>query len=266
MELKIIVLIGLIPASIILTSITMREVYQMFFICATIYFTTKYTCKKRIIYMIFMLCSLFLFATLHASFKYYAVIYLFGLICFEARGFAWSLKLKFKFFLLFIMSWILLFIDVSLLHAIILKFVEGTSGAEDARAYYGLPLIEANIFSVINFMVISFFNYMVRPFPWEITSLVDILPLFENSLRLFFIWRIYQLRGHMSAAMTWALFAAMLLELLWGMGTLNWGTAQRHHLVAWPLFVVIYSAAVSRSKVVKSINTLSKLTHSSVAV
>ena len=41
-ELKIIVLIGLIPASIILTSITMREVYQMFFICVAVLYTAKF--------------------------------------------------------------------------------------------------------------------------------------------------------------------------------------------------------------------------------
>ena len=259
MELKIIILIGLIPASIILTSITMREVYQMFFICVAVFYTAKFIQNRRLLDLVLMATALFLFAGLHTSFRYYVAIYVIALLCFILREIVTSLKLKYKLVLLVAICLVVLFSDVSVFYAIIYKFVEGTVGAEDSRAYYGLPVIAANIYSIVSFMFVSLFNYMVRPFPWEMTSVIDILPFFENMLRLFFIWRIFQLKNHMTISMTWALFAALLLELLWGMGTLNWGTAQRHHLVAWPLFVVVYYAAVSRYKFVKSANTLNKL-------
>lgn len=259
-ELKIIVLIGLIPASIILTSITMREVYQMFFICVAILYTAKFIKSKRLLDFILMIVALFLFAGLHASFMYYVGIYLLALFCLMMRKFIFSLKNINKIFLLVVVICsAVLFVDVNILYVIISKFIEGTVGAEVSRAYYGLPPIAPDIFSIMSFMGISMFNYMTRPLPWEMTSYIDIFPLVENALRIFFIWRIFQLRRYITASMAWVLFAALLLELLWGMGTLNWGTAQRHHLVAWPLFVVVYYAAVSRYKFVKSANTLNKL-------
>lgn len=264
-ESKIIILVGLIPASIVLTSITMREVYQMFFLGLSVLFTAKYLQRKKVRYLVFMIFALLFFAGLHVSFKYYVFIYLMALFCFQLRKLFINANLKYKIILFTVTCSALLFLDVSIFHAIIYKFVEGTAGAEDSRAYYGLPEIAATLYSIVSFMFISFFNYMVRPFPWEMTSIVDILPFFENMMRLFFIWRIFQLKKFVTAPMAWVLFAALLLELLWGMGTLNWGTAQRHHLVAWPLFVVVYYAAVSKFKFIKSINTQNKLSYSSVA-
>ena len=259
-ELKIIVLIGLIPTSIILTSITMREVYQMFFICVAVLYTAKFIKSRRLLDFILMIVALFLFAGLHASFKYYVGIYLLALFCFMMKKFIFSLKNINKIFLLVVVvCGAVLFVDVKILYVIISKFIEGTVGAEVSRAYYGLPPIAPDIFSIMSFMGISTFNYMTRPLPWEMTSYIDIFPFVENVFRIFFIWRIFQLRRYITASMAWVLFAALLLELLWGMGTLNWGTAQRHHLVAWPLFVVVYYAAVSRYKFVKSANTLNKL-------
>lgn len=264
-ESKIIILIGLIPASIILTSITMREVYQMFFLSLSVLFTVKYLQRKQVRDLIFLILTLFMFAGLHASFKYYVAIYLVALFCFQLRKFVINSALKYKIILFIVTCLALLFVDVSIFHAIIYKFVEGTVGAEESRAYYGLPEIHANLFSIVSFMFVSLFNYMVRPFPWEMTSPIDILPFFENMLRVFFIWRIFQLKKFVTAPMVWVLFAALLLELLWGMGTLNWGTAQRHHLVAWPLFVVVYYAAVSKFNFIKSMETQDKLSYSSAS-
>ena len=265
-ESKILILVGLIPASIILTSITMREVYQMFFLGLSVLFTAKFLQRMQARDLALMILALLMFSGLHASFKYYVTIYLAILLCFLLRKIVLNLTLKYKIIFCVATCLALLLIDVSIFHTIIYKFVEGTVGAEDSRAYYGLPEIRANLFSIVSFMFVSLFNYMARPFPWEMTSLIDILPFFENMLRIFFMWRIFQLRKFVTVPMVWVLFAALLLELLWGMGTLNWGTAQRHHLVAWPLFVVLYFAAVSRSKIVESNNRLNKLMHSCVAV
>lgn len=262
-ESRIIILIGLIPASIILTSITMREVYQMFFLGLSVLFTAKFFQRKQIRDLVFLILTLLIFVGLHTSFKYYAAIYLIALFCYQLRKLFAKINLKYKILLFVAMCLALLFLNVSTFHAIVYKFVEGTTGAEDSRAYYGLPEIDANLFSIVSFMFVSLFNYMVRPFPWEMTSLVDILPFFENMLRIFILWRILQLKKFVTASMVWVLFAALLLELLWGMGTLNWGTAQRHHLVAWPLFVVVYYAAISKLNFIKSMETQDKLSYSS---
>lgn len=247
----IILLMGLIPTSIVLTSITMREVYQMLFLCLLLLFSVKFLQAPNLFDAVLILLLLAFFATLHALFIYYGGIYLIAFITFQFRKYLSLIPPILLLIIMLLAIGFLFMVDVSPMFAIVNKFVEGTGGAELARAYYGLPDISANIFSIISFMTISFLNYMVRPFLWEMTSVIDLTTFAENTLRLFFIWRLFVLRSYLSASMVWTIFAALLLELLWGMGTLNWGTAQRHHLVAWPLFVVLYFAVLMRFKASK---------------
>lgn len=244
----IILMIGLIPSSIILTSITMREVYQMLFLCLTILYSVKHIQTKKNKYLFLMLLMLLLFISLHGSFKYYLIAYLLIFICFKFKHYFYIRKPFYILGLIVALSLFILITNVDPLYAVIRKFINGTiqAGSENARAYYGLPDVDSNIFSVLNFILVSFFNYMTRPFLWEITSVFDITVIVENVMRLFFICRIFVLRRYLSASIAWVLFAAFLLELLWGIGTLNWGTAQRHHLVAWPLFVISYFAIVTQ--------------------
>lgn len=255
----IFLLIGLIPTSIVLTSITMREIYQMLFLCILLIYSVKFIQKPRFMHAALILLTLFLFVTLHTSFIYYTAIYL---VLFAFIQFRRTLAFVPPIF--FVMSFMLmvgflLIADVSAMSVIINKFIGGTGGSEAARAYYGLPDISGNIFSIMRFMFISFLNYMVRPFPWEMTSIIDLTTFAENALRIFFIWRILVLKSYLSVSITWTIFAALLLELLWGMGTLNWGTAQRHHLVAWPLFVISYFAVRSRYKASHASASISNL-------
>jgi hypothetical protein len=244
----IILLIGLIPASIVLTSITMREVYQMLFLCLLLLFSVKFIQTPNLIDAFLVLLMLAIFAAWHLSFIYYGGIYLITFIFFQFRRWLTLISPIVLLIITLLVIGSLFIVDVSSMFAIVSKFIEGTGGAEEARAYYGLPDISANIFSIASFIVISFFNYMVRPFPWEMTSIIDLTTLAENTLRVFFIWRMFVLRSYFSASISWTIFAALLLELLWGMGTLNWGTGQRHHLVVWPLFVVAYYAMTMRYK------------------
>jgi hypothetical protein len=239
---KILLFLGLIPSSILLTSITLREVYQMFFLSAALLFSIRHLQKggaKNIFWMVFYLFAL---TSLHGSLIYYACIYLLIFILFRFRDVKIINKNSIgSIFLVF--AAFLFIMDFDLLYELINKFIQGTEGSEDARAYYGFPSLSANLFSIISFIGISFVNYMIRPFPWEISNIVDVTTLFENALRLFFIWKMFFLKRFMSPSLVWVIIAALLLEVMWGMGTLNWGTAQRHHLIAWPLFVVAYYAA-----------------------
>ena len=244
----IILLIGLIPSSIILTSITMREVFQMLFLCLTLIYSVKYIQMKSYKYLFLLVTMLTLFASLHSSFWYYSVVYLMAFLCFQFRHMLHARKPFIIWGLIFGLLCFLFIANIDPLYTAISKFIDGANKADSgsARAYYGLPEVGSDIFSIIDFVAISFFNYMTRPFLWEMTSIIDITVIVENVMRLFFIWRIFILRRYLSASIVWVLFAAFLLELLWGMGTLNWGTAQRHHLVAWPLFVISYFAVVAQ--------------------
>lgn len=241
-EIKIILLIGAIPVSIVLTSITMREVYQMLFMCLSVLYSVKYLQTSRLINVIYMLFALTSFATLHGSFIYYVGIYLLCFVLFNFRKSLAHVSKKSKILLFVIGLVAILIMDINWLYAMVSKFIEGIDGAEEARAYYGLPGLSADSLSILKFMLLSFANYLIRPFPWEVTSIVDIPAMLENALRIYFLAYFVVHRRHFSAALAWTVFAALLLEQIWAMGTLNWGTAERHHLVAWPLLVVAYYA------------------------
>jgi hypothetical protein len=111
----------------------------------------------------------------------------------------------------------------------------------EARATYGMILDTSTPFSIAQTLPVVFFEYMFAPFPWQVGNLLDVDALFEGLLRLALIisaavaWRRARepLRGQV-ALLLWLYFG---LQLLWAMGTVNWGTAIRHHLLGTGLLV-----------------------------
>lgn len=88
--------------------------------------------------------------------------------------------------------------------------------------------------------------YWLAPFPWQIRNLLDVHALFENLLRtLLFLGCIRNLRAERDTQnkqpIILAIFLLFSLEFVWSMGTVNWGTAIRHHIPALGvLFAVGY--------------------------
>jgi hypothetical protein len=119
-------------------------------------------------------------------------------------------------------------------------------GGPPARATYGVIFDKENIFSIFHL----FLSYQLMPYPWRVTSIVDFLPIFENFLRLgliilFFFQRTRLLPSQkMHVDMIFLIWLGV--ELIWSIGTINWGTAYRHHTVVFGL-LVIASVASYRS-------------------
>ena len=91
---------------------------------------------------------------------------------------------------------------------------------------------------------------MFEPLPWHISAASDVFVLFENILRGWLIWKAWRaLRDaclpHRSVLM-FIMFAYLIMETIWSIGTINWGTAARHHLTAIGLLLL---AAFSASDV-----------------
>lgn len=113
----------------------------------------------------------------------------------------------------------------------------------EARTEYGLEIATDSIpaFLVSGFGVVAM--YFVAPLPWQVSSAIDYIAFGENVLRfilLFACFRHYR-RGHaeVKSAIMVFLVMTMTLELMWALGTINWGTALRHHIPAFCVLVAL---------------------------
>ncbi len=119
--------------------------------------------------------------------------------------------------------------------------------SENARAHYKSNV---NLGGVLGFLIslpISIFQYLFEPMPWRISSVADIPVLLENILRGWLIWKaVIGLKNMTGAGRKPVLFVFLcylVIELIWSLGTVNWGTAIRHHIPGIGLLLIAAFAA-----------------------
>ena len=134
-------------------------------------------------------------------------------------------------------------------------YQEGTlSDAYDARANYRTEVaINNGLGGLILSLPYFLFQYLFEPMPWNISSIVDFVPLLENILRFWLIWNAlkYLVGTYLNKPMFVAhnafgnrrfylfiFLSYLLIESLWSLGTSNWGTASRHHVPSLGLLLV----------------------------
>jgi hypothetical protein len=97
-------------------------------------------------------------------------------------------------------------------------------------------------------------GYMMAPWPWQISSILDVLVLAENWLRLYlFITAVKNFRNKridpkVRKLTGFLIMAWLILEFAWAMGTTNWGTAVRHHVVGFHFILIAAFAAGVQAK------------------
>jgi hypothetical protein len=111
------------------------------------------------------------------------------------------------------------------------------------RTTYGLRLDPSSPLAFAASMPVVILEYMLAPFPWQVANVLDLDAFVESMLRLALIvasllaWR--RARGRARSQLGLLLWLSFGMELLWAMGTVNWGTAIRHHLPTLGLFAVV---------------------------
>lgn len=254
---SLIILYGILPPAILFSSATMRESYQMLFLLSAAYWTIKFKRDHSISSLIISLVSTILLGLLHNGLVIYA-IFLVGF------NFFWGLGLSFRYFSLRQLA--LMGVSIFVLPGLIFVWftLAGSMGGasralvsgegatytgayrergEEGRANYDVKLDTS---SPVGFAVASplvFIYYMMAPFPWQIRSGLDVYALLEVYLRLALIyfgivaWR--HSTGERRDQYRYVLIVFFSLEFMWSLGTANWGTAIRHHLIAYGLIVVL---------------------------
>lgn len=122
-----------------------------------------------------------------------------------------------------------------------------TGATVDARAQYKSDIAFSSGFGTIYFIVIGFFQYLFEPMPWRISTFGDVIVFFENMLRLglilFSLKFVLEDRGVHRMRVLFFLSLYLFIEFIWSTGTINWGTAARHHVAATALLLASSCAA-----------------------
>src|SRR5699024_248830 len=180
------------------------------------------------------------------------LIYLFQVLKVTFKIKSFLINAVISMFVLFILILLLNVIGVStpasdaVLNGNITSYIDSyrDSGiAIDSRAQYGIELNTSNLFTILYTFPLVFLSYMVAPLPWQVSSVMDIYAMLENLMRLFLLILVIKNINHTSGKskiMYNQIFWLFILsEVLWAMGTVNWGTAIRHHLIAYGLILVL---------------------------
>ncbi|MCE9623104.1 MAG: hypothetical protein K8R99_12235 [Actinomycetia bacterium] len=121
-------------------------------------------------------------------------------------------------------------------------------GAEPSRADY-LRFRPGYTIGLIDVPVVVGL-YTISPLPWQVESPADVVTALESAMRLVLVALLAFALIHVSRASSREFLRVFLLaggwltlELIWSVGTSNWGTATRHHLVGFPILLIVTTLA-----------------------
>jgi hypothetical protein len=112
----------------------------------------------------------------------------------------------------------------------------------DARAHYKDSIEISGLTGLLTFIPIAVFQYLFEPMPWRISSAIDIGLMFENILRAWLIWKAWtglrKMPVQVRRPVLFVFLSYLTLETIWSLGTVNWGTAVRHHIPSMGLLMI----------------------------
>jgi hypothetical protein len=259
-------LYGLLPPSIIFASFTMREAWEILFFTLICYYAIRL--RERI--SNFRIISIIVYGIglgfLHNGLLIYSIFLIsfsllwgarFNLLNWNVRN---VLAKILAFFLLagVIYGWWIMASDLGGASRAIVSGETSTyygtyreKGEQGARANYDVKLDTSSIPLAIGTGFIAFIFYLFAPFPWQINTATDLYAFMEGVFRFFLLYNAFKLwwrtTGERKRRFRYLLICAVTLELLWSFGTANWGTAIRHHIVAYGLLVILGGPGVMLS-------------------
>ena len=264
-QFKAMVIYSLWPSSIVLTSVTLREAFELFLVNLAVYFALKCYLKKSIKYGLLLFAVIIVVIKFHVSFVVLGSFIIFALLIMlilrKFTGFS-----VFKVLLISTFAACITYSAISLYGITITNFrgysfENGLPAAIEqyllggitygGRTQYILNLEISGMIDLLLFLPKNFLQYLFEPMPWRVSTFSDVLVLLENLLRAGLILKILTGVRHMPAQkrhlVLFTFFCYLILEITWSAGTVNWGTAIRHHVPGMGLLIVT-AFACSRIK------------------
>jgi hypothetical protein len=256
-------LYAVLPSSLMFTSVTLREPFQLMFVNLAIYSSLKIYLSKDPRYWFFMALAVVGMGVLHGGlFAFGLFIIVATLALLMLRGRAGMSPVRIAIIAPFAV--LIGIYGLSLFGAVSYNLNDGLSSAIEsyqqgglntvARTNYKTAVEISGIGGLLLFLPVSLFQYLFEPMPWHVSGVSDIPVLVENVMRAWLIWRawrgLWTVEGEAKRAGLFLLLSYFVLELLWSLGTINWGTAARHHVPGVGLLLMA-SLAYSRASAVR---------------
>lgn len=261
-----------LPTSILFTAVTIREPYQLLFLNVALFSLVKIVMHRKLGYWVLLLAAAVCASSLHGAILAFCVIFLLGgvFVYFVGENKVFSLLNIFMLGLVFaavasqgadLFGKISYSLDEGVVDAI--QLYQSNLLGIDARTTYKSATVSTGISGVFVSFSTGFFQYLFEPFPWRISSAEDVLIFGENVLKCFVIWRAcggfsedYS-RGR--RLLNFVFISYALLELIWSVGTTNWGTSVRHHIpsLGFLLLAAYASGSATRSPIGKALHCAS---------
>lgn len=255
---ELLIMYGLSAPAIIYCSIIMREAWQVLFFLLVIYLTIQLRIAPSILRSVLIVVCGLVLGLLHNGLFIYS-LFLIGLSLYWGMSGKWRKagykKVMFRAIILFVAFsglsvWLYFGGEIGGATKAIrtgdaISYTETyrERGAQDAAANYQ---VKVDVSSPLTFALTgtqAFIYYQFAPFPWQVNRPLDAYAAFEGFLRLIFmiyavrLW--WRARGERRQRYTYLIITYVSLEFLWALGTGNWGTAVRHHVVAYGVIALL---------------------------
>ena len=234
-----------LPSSILFTSITIREPFQLLFVNLAIYSIFKIKIKNKIGNFFILALSIISFGFLHGALLAFGLLLFAGFLIFPRGGFS-EFKFSIKFCVFSVVSIFLVVYGFSNFGTVAYDLSGGLDNSiqeyqqsllgVDARTHYKTDINLSGLGDLLLFLPVGYFQYLFEPFPWRVAAFSDLVLMLENLLRLYLICRgvrVVFLSGKNNFFIIQLIFVGYFaMELIWSIGTINWGTSVRHHIPA----------------------------------
>lgn len=241
-------LYGILPSSIFLTSVTLREPFQLLFVNMAIYAAIRVYLTHDLLYWLLLFVSCLAFGVLHGA------LFVFGLLLFGSTVILYSLRNSVR------VSWGNLFFALGVsglvvgygLIALGSVSYDLSDGLANSAEDYQKAVLSADGRTnyrddsggggFIISSVVAFFQYLFEPLPWRIANISDFIVFLENVVRARLIYLAVVYCGNSGFTRRrfayFMLILYFLIEFIWSLGTVNWGTSARHHLPSLGLLLL----------------------------
>lgn len=247
----IISVFGLVPAILFIGTSTMRESWQILFFMSAAYFLIRFRLKAEPWSLFLGAAASLALGFLHNGLLIYALGML-PFILFSRIGANSSPSLA-RLVGLFLTGILLTGLGAAVAFnklprsASLEAITQGDAleyaaeyrekGAKGARAEYGITLDTGSPIAFATSASLLFIYYMLAPFPWQISSGLDLAGAADSwfrALLIIFALRAWSSRPPGVSASLHRLLLGLYfaMSFLWAMGTINYGTGIRHHIVA----------------------------------
>lgn len=256
------------PTGLTRLTTTLREPYLILFTVVICYLVVRYRRRQNLkdIGILFAVCVIaFMFHKAYAVFFLFAMIYvLFFVLKPEGPWFQSRVVLLRGVLIggsVLVLGYIMFYAsDVRGLKPLIAVLTADSDyigqvvdykSSREFRTTYDAAIDVSSPLAFILSVPKTFIYYMFSPFPWQVTSPVDLLASLEGLFRfgaLVIFARSWFIKKDAPPQLIPMMMMILVLCFIWAAGTSNYGTASRHHLTTNWAFLAIYVVYLVRAR------------------